>query len=293
MKKKSRITTLLLILILVIGLSLLLYPTVSEQWNKRHSTQAITVYEQALQDSGGEEREKQLLLAEEYNRDLAQTGLVWNPGEAQLARYNSTLNFIGDGMMGYIEIEKISCRLPIYHGTSEGVLQTGVGHLEGSSLPVGGESTHCMLSGHRGLPSARLFTDLAELEEGDRFVLRVLDTVLTYEVDQIRTVLPNELDALQIEPGEDLCTLITCTPYGINSHRLLVRGRRVENDEQSEIIRVSGDALPIDPLIVAPIVAAPSLLVILALVLCSDVRKKRRASALSRKETGDESQSTD
>lgn len=282
MKKRSPIPTIILVLILLVGLSLLLYPTVSDRWNKHHATQAITVYEQALQDSGSDAREEQHRLAEEYNRDLARTGIQWEPDEGQLARYRALLNLVGDGMIGYVEIEKIDCRLPIYHGTDESVLQIGVGHLEGSSLPVGGESTHCMISGHRGLPSARLFTDLAQLEEGDRFVLRTLDRVLTYEVDQIRTVLPYELEELQIQPGEDLCTLITCTPYGVNSHRLLVRGHRVENDSQSEVIRVTGDALPIDPLVVAPIAAAPALVLILTLVLLSDARKKRLASAVKK-----------
>lgn len=275
-KKKSYLTTIILVLVLLFGLSLLLYPTISDQWNKRRSSQAIAVYEQALENTGEDVRAQLLAEAEEYNREMAPYGIRWELDEAQRARYNETLNAMGDGMFGYVEIQKINCRLPMYHGTSESVLQTGVGHIEGSSLPVGGESTHCLLSGHTGLPSARLFTDLNELTEGDRFILYTLDKVMTYEVDRINIVLPYELDLLQIEPGEDFCTLITCTPYGINSHRLLVRGHRVENDAQSEIVRVSGDALPVDPLIVAAVTAAPVLLVTFTVLLVTDSRKNRK-----------------
>jgi len=275
-KKKSYLTTFLLLLVLLFGLSLLLYPTLSDQWNKRRSSQAIAVYEQALENTGEDEREQMIQEAEAYNRELALRGIQWEPDEALLARYNETLNAMGNGMFGYIEIQKINCRLPIYHGTTESVLQTGIGHIEGSSLPVGGESSHCLLSGHTGLPSARLFTDLTELTEGDRFVLRTLDKVMTYEIDRINIVLPYELDLLRIEPGEDLCTLTTCTPYGINSHRLLVRGHRVENDAEAEVVRVTGDALPVDPLIVAAVTAAPVLLLAFTALLLSDRRSKRK-----------------
>lgn len=276
-KKRSYLTTIILVLILVFGLSLLLYPTLSDQWNKRRSSQAIAVYEQALENTGEDVRAQMLLEAEEYNRSIAPYGIRWKLDDAQRARYDATLNALGDGMFGYIEIQKINCRLPIYHGTSESVLQSGIGHLEGSSLPVGGESSHCLLSGHTGLPSARLFTDLSQLTEGDRFLLYTLDMVLTYEVDRINIVLPYELDMLRIEPGEDLCTLITCTPYGINSHRLLVRGHRVENDAEAEVIRVSGDAIKVDPLIVASVTAAPVLLFAFTALLLSD-RKGRKVS---------------
>ena len=169
--------------------------------------------------------------------------------------------------MGYIELPSIDCSLPIYHGTEESVLQIAIGHLEWSSLPVGGESTHCVLSGHRGLPSAKLFTNLDKLQEGDVFLLRVLDEVLTYEVDQILIVEPQEIAALQITEGEDLCTLVTCTPYGINTHRLLVRGHRIENAPEARLVRVTADAVQIEPLLVAPIVALPMLLLLLILLL--------------------------
>ena len=174
--------------------------------------------------------------------------------------------------MGYIEIPTIKLSLPIYHGTEEDVLQIAVGHLDWSSLPVGGESTHCVLSGHRGLPSAKLFTNLDQLVEGDAFVIRTLDEVLTYEVDQILIVEPDDVSALSIEEGKDLCTLVTCTPYGVNSHRLLVRGHRVAN--QSEAIRVTSDAIQIEPLLVAPVLAIPMLLALLLLLLIPG-RKKR------------------
>ena len=174
--------------------------------------------------------------------------------------------------MGYIEIPNLHLSLPIYHGTGDAVLQIAVGHLEWSSLPVGGEGTHCVLSGHRGLPSAKLFTNLDQLTAGDIFVIRVLDEVLTYEVDQILIVEPEDLSALTVEPGQDLCTLVTCTPYGINTHRLLVRGHRIEN--QSEAIRVTADAIQIEPLIVAPLVALPLLLILFIILLASGPKKR-------------------
>ena len=176
--------------------------------------------------------------------------------------------------MSYIEIPSIDCSLPIYHGTDEGVLQKAIGHIPGSSLPVGGKSTHCVLSGHRGLPSAKLFTDLDQLKEGDTFLLRTLDETLTYQVDQILIVEPDELEALQIEEGEDLCTLVTCTPYGVNSHRLLVRGHRIANQADASSIRVTADAVQIDPILVAPVVGVP-ILVILLIGLLARTRKKR------------------
>ena len=187
--------------------------------------------------------------------------------------YNSQLDIDGSGVMGYIEIPTIKVSLPIYHGTSDDVLQVAVGHLEWSSLPVGGESTHCVLSGHRGLPSAKLFTNLDQLAEGDLFVIRTLDEVLTYEVDRILIVLPSELQALAAEEGKDLCTLVTCTPYGVNSHRMLVRGHRVDN--QSEAVRLTADAIRIDPLLVAPIAAIPLLLALLLLLAAAPKKKSR------------------
>lgn len=181
----------------------------------------------------------------------------------------------GSGVMGYVEIPGIDVSLPIYHGTSEEVLQVAVGHIEGSSLPVGGESTHCVISGHRGLPSARLFTDLDQLAEGDIFTLRVLDETLTYEVDQIHVVEPDDITLLEIVEGEDLCTLVTCTPYGVNSHRLLVRGHRVENREDG-VMRIIADAMQIDPRFVAPVIGAPILLAALLVMILRPLRRRKR-----------------
>ena len=202
----------------------------------------------------------------EYNQTLAERGTSFVLSDAQKAAYEKQLDVSGVGIMGYIEIPQLGVSLPIYHGTEESVLQVAVGHMEWSSLPVGGTSSHCVLSGHRGLPSAKLFTDLDKLQEGDIFMLRVLDEVLTYEVDQIRIVEPSQVSDLQIVEGKDLCTLVTCTPYGVNTQRLLVRGHRVKNIQQSN---VTSDALQIEPLIVAPIVATPLLLLLLVLLFLS------------------------
>ena len=194
--------------------------------------------------------------------------------EEDKGAYDTLLDISGTGVMGYIEIPTINISLPVYHGTEDAVLQIAVGHLEWSSLPVGGEDTHCVLSGHRGLPSAKLFTNLDKLVVGDKFVMRVLDEVLTYEVDQILIVEPTDVSTLIIEAGKDLCTLVTCTPYGFNSQRLLVRGHRIENQEEAQAIRVTSDAIQIEPLIVAPAVALPMLLVLLMILLVSGGKKK-------------------
>ena len=178
--------------------------------------------------------------------------------------------------MGYIEVPKIGCALPIYHGTDEGVLQIAIGHIQGTSLPTGGKGNHCVVSGHRGLPSAKLFTDLDQLIEGDVFLIRVLNEVLTYEVDQVLIVLPHELDALAFDPEQDYCTLVTCTPYGINSHRLLVRGHRIANISEAKTILVPPDAKQIDTVIIMPIVAAPMLIVLFFYMMSSTGHTRRR-----------------
>ena len=272
----------ILVLFLLIGLSLILYPSISDYWNSFHQTRAIASYAEAVADIDKEKYDMMYQSAVQYNEELAEIGIQWELTEEQRAAYKNELDVTGTGIMGYIEIQKIGCFLPIYHSTEESVLQIAIGHLEGTSLPVGGESTHCFLSGHRGLPSARLFTDIDQLAEGDTFVLRTLDEMLTYQVDQIRIVLPYELDDLQILPGRDLCTLVTCTPYAVNSHRLLVRGHRVENAPEARQIRVTGDAFLIDSLVVAPLVALPILLALLIALLVSSARKKARRKALSR-----------
>ncbi len=270
---KNKLINIFLILALVAGLSLLLYPTVSDYWNSLHASQAVASYDQAVKSMDEGKYDELLQRAGQYNRDLFLRGTLFALTDEEREDYNSQLDIDGSGVMGYIEIPTIKVSLPIYHGTSDDVLQVAVGHLEWSSLPVGGESTHCVLSGHRGLPSAKLFTNLDQLTEGDLFVIRTLDEVLTYEVDRILIVLPSEVQALAAEEGKDLCTLVTCTPYGVNSHRMLVRGHRVDN--QSEAVRLTADAIRIDPLLVAPIAAIPLLLALLLLLAAAPKKKSR------------------
>ncbi len=271
---KKQLPTVILILVFLAGLSLLLYPTVSDYWNSFHQSRAIASYAQAAAELDDDDYERLRADAIAYNARLAQNGQSLTLSPQEQADYEAQLDVTGTGIMAYIEIPKIKCSLPIYHGTNEAVLQIAVGHLAGSSLPVGGASTHCVLSAHRGLPSAKLFTRLDELVEGDIFLIQTLGETLTYEVDQILIVLPEEVDALKIQEGEDLCTLVTCTPYGINTHRLLVRGHRVENQPDADTVRVTADAMQVDPVLVAPIVAVPILLGLLAALLLS-TRKKR------------------
>ena len=272
---KKHLSTIALILALLAGVSLLLYPTVSNYWNTRHASRAVADYAQNVQALNRDTYDELLTAAEAYNRSLLTRENAFFLSEAQQTQYDSLLDISGTGIMGYIEIPSINVSLPIYHGTSDSVLQIAVGHLDWTSLPVGGESTHCVLSGHRGLPSAKLFTNLDQIVEGDTFVIRVLDEVLTYEVDRILIVEPDDVTALLIEPGRDLCTLVTCTPYGVNSHRLLVRGHRVETTQAEETIRLVSDGIQVEPLLVAPIVALPMLLALLLILLLSGNKKGR------------------
>ncbi|MBR2422370.1 MAG: class C sortase [Oscillospiraceae bacterium] len=276
---KKHASTVILILMLVIGLSLLLYPTVADWWNSFHQSRAIANYDAILSEMGEEDYTHLFDAALEYNRKMSEIRFPLMYFD-QVEGYESLLNVTGNGVMGYIDIPKIKVELPIYHGTSEGVLQIAVGHVQGSSLPTGGAGTHCVLSAHRGLPSARLFTDLDKVEIGDTFTLSIIDRVLTYEVDQILTVLPHEVEPLYAVEGEDYCTLVTCTPYGINSHRLLVRGTRIENAEAAKIRRVTADAVQLDPILVAPMVAAPILLILLILLILPKKKKTRRSELL-------------
>ena len=269
---KRKLSTMLLILVFFAGLSLLLYPSLSDYWNSFHASQAVATYSEEVRNLNADQYDRLIREAREYNAALPGRYKAFFLSESDRSTYNALLDVNGTGVMGYIEIPTIQISLPIYHGTEDEVLQIAVGHLDWSSLPVGGEGTHCVLSGHRGIPSAKLFTNLDKLVAGDKFVIRVLDEVMTYEVDQILIVEPNDLSALAIEKGKDLCTLVTCTPYGVNSHRLLVRGHRVENE--SEEIRVTSDAMEIDPLIVAPAVALPMLLALLFILLVSGKKKK-------------------
>ena len=271
---RKHLSTILLLFILLIGLSLLLYPTASDYWNSFHQTRAIATYAENVANLDNNQYDQLWEDARAYNQALPFRSNPYYLSEEQRAEYESLLDVSGLGVMGYIEIPEIDVSLPIYHGTEESVLQVAVGHLDWTSLPVGGESTHCVLSGHRGLPSAKLFTNLDKLREGDTFLLRILDEVLTYEVDQILIVEPQETAALRVVEGKDYCTLVTCTPYGINTHRLLVRGHRVDNVEQAKTIRVTADAVQIEPLLVAPIVAIPMLLILLVLLLLPRRRKR-------------------
>ena len=273
---RNKLSTLLLVLILLLGLGILLYPTVSDYYNSFHQSRAIASYIEQVDQADPMDYEDDWEAARDFNHRLLEKPDRFNLDEEALAEYESLLNVTGTGIMGYIDIPSIGCTLPIYHGTDEAVLQIAVGHIEGTSLPTGQVGDHAVLSGHRGLPSARLFTDLDKMTVGDLFVIRVLDEVMTYEVDQILIVLPHEVDALAVDPETDLCTLVTCTPYGINSHRLLVRGHRTENVEMERMIRVVSDAAQIDPTLVAPALAVPMLLILLVWMLISTGRKKRQ-----------------
>ena len=273
--KKGSFSTIILILILVAGLSLLLYPSFSNYWNDLHQTKAIADYNSVVADMSEEDCTYLFEDAAEYNEALRSIRFPLMYYD-DVPGYDNLLNVGSNGIMGYISIEKIGVELPIYHGIDETVLQVAVGHIEGTSLPTGGESTHCALSAHRGLPSARLFTDLDKLEIGDVFTLTVIDRVLTYQVDQILTVEPDNIEPLYVKDGEDYCTLVTCTPYGVNSHRMLVRGTRIENEKQLLNIRVTADASVIDPIVVAPFVAAPILLVLFILLMLPKPHKNRR-----------------
>ena len=276
-KKRSRLPGLLIAAAFIIGICLLLYPTVGELWNSYHSSKAIVSYSEQVNEMESAENAKEFAAAEAFNKMLAQglpDGLL---SESEQEDYNGLLNPGGSGIMGVISIPKVGLELPIYHGTEEAVLQVGAGHIEWSSLPIGGESTHSVISGHSGLPSARLFTDIGKLEEGDKFYIRVLDRTLTYEVDQIRIVLPEDTSDLAIQEGKDYCTLVTCTPYGINSHRLLVRGRRIENAEDISNVKIISDAVRIDPYIVSAIMTATFLFCFLFVATVIKAIRKRGA----------------
>lgn len=267
MRKKG--STIILILIFIVGLTIFAYPTISDRWNALHSSRAIMSYTEAVSGLSEEEYEALYSAAEAYNRKIPERANHFTPTEEEKAEYAELLNVANNGIMGYIEIPIINVSLPIYHGTDESVLQVASGHLEWSSLPVGGASTHAVLSGHRGLPSAELFSRLDRLAEGDRFMLYILNEVLTYEVDQIHIVLPEDMNDLKITPGEDYCTLVTCTPYGINTHRLLVRGRRVET-ETDHTVRVTAEAIQMEPMLVAPVLAIPLLALLFTMMAVND-----------------------
>ncbi len=271
---------LLLTIILMIGVCLIAYPSVSDWWNSFHQTRAIAKYSKKVANMDRQEFDRMIEEAEAYNAKLVGQRHRFVLTDEQREEYNSVLNVDGTGIMAYIDIPKIDVSLPIYHGVDQSILQVAIGHIEGSSLPIGGKGTHSVVSGHRGLPAARLFTNLDQMEVGDKFIVQILDRTITYEVDQIRIVLPEEFQDLEINPEEDLMTLVTCTPYKINTHRLLVRGHRVENDIP-DAANITADAMLYKPYYVAPIVAAPILLILLIMMLIttsSGYRQRREAA---------------
>ncbi|MEE1102145.1 MAG: class C sortase [Agathobacter sp.] len=265
---KKSLSTIILTIILIIGVSLLLYPTISDYWNEFHQSKAIASYVEVVETMDQEKIQNILDSAIAYNERLRSKNNRWSLSEEDIQEYNNTLNVSGTGIMGYIDIPSISVQLPVYHSTDEEILQVGIGHIEGSSLPVGGENTHTVVSGHRGLRSAKLFTDIDQLSEGDIFKFYVLGDTLTYQIDQIRIVLPGELNDLKIEPGKDLATLVTCTPYGVNSHRLLVRGHRIENSDADKTVVT--EATQIKPLYVAVILSVLILVLYVIVVTLID-----------------------
>ena len=277
--KKNKIG-ILLVLMLFIGVCGLLYPSVSQYWNSKTQTQAVENYRDILESLKPEDYEAYFKEAEKYNSQLNELNFPLTD-YYKLNGYNDILNVSGTGIMGYVSIPKLGVELPLYHGISAEVLNVACGHLEGTSLPVGGENTHCVLSAHRGLPHAKLFTELDKMEVGDTFTITVLNRTVTYQVDQIKVVLPNETNDVQIVEGEDLCTLLTCTPYGINSHRLLVRGTRIEN--AAPVLHVTSNAYRIDSLVATPVVAAPILLILL-IVLMIKYRDKGSKPLITKEE---------
>ncbi len=263
-KIKSNLTTILLVFILLIGLSLLLYPTVSDYWNSFHQSRAVAGYVEKVEDMTKKEYVQMFANANKYNENLDKNIIPdLNVTNDDVSNYNKLLDVTGTGIMAYVEIPKLNTTMPIYHGVGDEILQVAIGHIPGTSLPVGGKGTHSVISGHRGLPSAKLFTDIDQLVEGDTFLIQVLDETLTYEVDQILTVTPDDVSALKIDPEQDYVTLVTCTPYGVNSHRLLVRGHRIENAAKKA--RVTSEATQVKPLLVAPTIGI-ILLISLAII---------------------------
>ena len=274
-KKRNVISTAILVVLLLVGLSVMLYPTVSDWWNSRVQTRAIATYNQSVEQMDTGDKERLLMEAHSYNATLSHLTAPFTNWE-DAGNYDKILDISGTGIMGYISIPKIQVELPIYHGTSAEVLNVAVGHLQGSSFPVGGENTHAVISAHRGLPSAKLFSDLDQLVEGDTFTVPILDEVLTYEVEKIFIVKPDELDKLAIIPGGDYVTLMTCTPYGVNSHRLLVRAHRVDTVYPHNV-KVAADAVQLDSMSVVPFIAAPLFVGLLVFWIVSSKRQKTRS----------------
>lgn len=269
---KNNISIVLLVIALLIGLSLLLYPTVSDWWNSNHQSKAIEKYAESVEELKDEKYMEILNAAYDYNNKLGSKTQKFSLNDIEAEEYKNLLNINENGVIAYIEIPKIDCYLPVYHFTNNDTMNNGVGHIEWSSLPVGGKSSHCVLSGHRGLPNAKLFTNLDKIREGDIFTLYVLNEKLFYEVDHISIVLPDETDMLKITEDQDYCTLVTCTPYGVNTHRLLVRGKRMTDSEYIKKLSITADAEQLEPKIVAAVVSIPVFLIIIFIVIFSDMK---------------------
>ncbi|MBR1554067.1 MAG: class C sortase [Oscillospiraceae bacterium] len=278
---RKHLSTIVFVLIFLVGLSVMLYPSFSDWWNSHIASHSIATYQDAVAQLDNGEAERMLAQAHAYNQKLAGISSPFINFE-EVSGYEDILNISGTGIMGYISIPSIKVELPVYHGTSEGVLQIAAGHLQGSSLPVGGENTHAVISGHRGLPSARLFTDLDKMTVGDTFTITVLNEVLTYEVEEILVILPTESDKLEIISGGDYVTLVTCTPYGVNSHRLLLRSKRIDTVYESRV-RISADAVQVDPMKVMPFAAVPLLLILMIIWNISGRKKKNKTLEEMRK----------
>lgn len=272
-KRKGLWITIILLIILAAGLYIFFYPAVSDQINRYRQDKIITDYKGSISRTDEETCQQMLREAEAYNRKLLRRSGRFEADEQEDAEYRSILNADRNGVMGYIEIPKIGLQLPIYHGATDRVLQDAIAHTEGSSLPVGGAGTHAVISGHTGMPSAKLFTDIDQLTRGDHFRIHILNRVLTYEVDQIRTVLPEGVDDLVIDPKEDYCTLVTCTPYGINTHRLLVRGTRVPDEGQED---TPADTPETDTLLRILFTAVPVMTAAVIILVILAVKRKRK-----------------
>lgn len=270
---QSRKMTIILLISFFIGLSVLLYPTISSYWNSKTQSEAIVDYEKMLAAHKPEDFSAIFEEAEQYNQSLNALEFPLHDYREIEEAYWKTLDISGTGMMGYINIPKISQELPVYHGTSDDVLGAAVGHLQGSSLPIGGESTHCVVSAHRGLATAVLFTYLDRMEVGDTFYFTILDRTITYEVDQIHIVEPEDIELIKLEEGKEYCTLVTCTPYGINTQRLLVRGHQVDTS-QKQSIYINNEAYRIDTLVVMPFVALPIITILLIYVMLKPIKKE-------------------
>lgn len=277
---KRTLIIIAVIVILLAGLGLILYPTLSDYYNRIHRSEAIVAYKEKINAFDDRTFSEMWDRAVQYNEQLYGMTRGIEPKPEERIDYSTVLNVTKEGMMAYIDIPKIKCHLPLYHGTDEGTLQSNAGHVETSSLPVGGKNTHCVISGHTGLPSARLFTNIETMEVGDTFMITTLGEILTYEVDQVLVVLPWEADSLKIVPGMDYCTLVTCTPYGVNSHRLLVRGHRIPTTKIiEEEVRTFQETQERDlktPFIIACGVAAIIVLVVLALLIIKKMIKNNR-----------------